>query len=115
MGEILDRSPLSFISGQQQRLAVASILALQPQGYHFDESTLQLDPIGRDEIFQSGGGALPAKQNGLHGGSQYRENSDVSKVVVPHEGELAAMRAAYRVWKQKIPFKTSIFLYVYRG
>lgn len=48
---MLDRSPFKLSGGQQQRLAVACILALQPRVIILDESTSQLDPIGRDEVF----------------------------------------------------------------
>ena len=53
--ELLDRSPFRLSGGQQQRLAVACILALQPRVLILDESTSQLDPVGRDDIFGSGG------------------------------------------------------------
>ncbi|RRD94398.1 ABC transporter ATP-binding protein [Clostridiales bacterium COT073_COT-073] len=49
--DMLDRSPFKLSGGQQQRLAVACILALQPRVIILDESTSQLDPIGRDEVF----------------------------------------------------------------
>lgn len=49
--DMLDRSPLRLSGGQQQRLAVAGILSLNPEIIILDESTSQLDPIGRDEVF----------------------------------------------------------------
>lgn len=52
LADMLDRSPYRLSGGQQQRLAVACILALQPRVIILDESTSQLDPIGRDEIFR---------------------------------------------------------------
>jgi energy-coupling factor transport system ATP-binding protein len=51
LGEFLGRSPFQLSGGQQQRLAVACLLALRPQVIILDESTSQLDPIGRDEVF----------------------------------------------------------------
>lgn len=48
---MLGRSPYRLSGGQQQRLAVACILALQPRVIILDETTSQLDPIGRDEVF----------------------------------------------------------------
>lgn len=49
---VLGRSPYQLSGGQQQRLAIACVLALQPQVMILDETTSQLDPEGRDEIFR---------------------------------------------------------------
>ncbi|MEH7886372.1 ABC transporter ATP-binding protein [Bacillus sp. JJ1609] len=48
----LARSPFQLSGGQQQRLAVACLLALRPQVIILDESTAQLDPKGREEVFK---------------------------------------------------------------
>lgn len=50
--DLIDRSPYQLSGGQQQRLAVACMLALRPEVIIFDETTSQLDPIGRDEVFK---------------------------------------------------------------
>lgn len=50
--ELLGRSPFSLSGGQQQRVAVACMLALRPQVIILDETTSQLDPIGRQEVFR---------------------------------------------------------------
>jgi energy-coupling factor transport system ATP-binding protein len=50
--EFLGRSPFQLSGGQQQRLAVACLLALRPQVIILDESTSQLDPKGREEVFK---------------------------------------------------------------
>ncbi|CAG9607767.1 energy-coupling factor ABC transporter ATP-binding protein [Pseudoneobacillus rhizosphaerae] len=50
--EFLERSPFQLSGGQQQRLAVACLLALRPKVIILDESTSQLDPKGRDEVFK---------------------------------------------------------------
>lgn len=49
---LLSRSPFALSGGQQQRVAVACMLALRPQVIILDETTSQLDPIGRQEVFR---------------------------------------------------------------
>lgn len=88
---MLDRSPYHLSGGQQQRLAVASILALQPRVIILDESTSQLDPIGRDEIFRLVGELHRLGKTVIMVDHNIEKIADtVDKVVVLHEGELVA-------------------------
>lgn len=47
-----DREPSSLSGGEKQRLAIASILTIRPRIMVLDEPTTDLDPIGKQEIFQ---------------------------------------------------------------
>ena len=46
-----DRDPTSLSGGEKQRLAIASVLAVQPSIIVLDEPTTDLDPEGRAEVF----------------------------------------------------------------
>jgi energy-coupling factor transport system ATP-binding protein len=48
--EILDKSPFDLSGGQMRRVAIAGVLAMNPEIIVLDEPTAGLDPRGRKEI-----------------------------------------------------------------
>ena len=48
-----DRHPFDLSGGQMQRMAIASIIAMQPEVIILDEPTSQLDPQGSEEVFKA--------------------------------------------------------------
>ena len=71
--DLLDVSPLELSGGQKRRVAIAGVLAMEPEVMILDEPTAGLDPKGRDEIYE-----LVAK---LH-----RENN-MTVIIVSHSME----------------------------
>jgi energy-coupling factor transporter ATP-binding protein EcfA2 len=46
------REPATLSGGQKQRLAIASVLALKPKVLVMDEPTTDLDPAGKESVFE---------------------------------------------------------------
>lgn len=50
--DILDKSPFDLSGGQMRRVAIAGVLAMEPDCLVLDEPTAGLDPRGRKEIME---------------------------------------------------------------
>lgn len=50
--EYYEKSPFELSGGQKRKVAIAGVLAMQPELLVLDEPTAGLDPAGRDELFR---------------------------------------------------------------
>lgn len=50
--ELADKSPYALSGGQMQRVALASVIVLEPELLIIDEPTSQLDPEGTESVFR---------------------------------------------------------------
>ena len=71
--DLLDKSPFELSGGQKRRVAIAGILAMQPDVLVLDEPAAGLDPKGRREI--------------LGGLTEYVKERDTSIILVSHSME----------------------------
>lgn len=71
--DMLDRSPFELSGGQKRRVAIAGIMAMQPEVLVLDEPAAGLDPKGREDIFL--------------GLDRYRRESGASVIIVSHSME----------------------------
>lgn len=67
---LLEKSPFELSGGQKRRVAIAGVIAMEPELLVLDEPTAGLDPSGRDEV-------LNCVRDYLHGG-------DRSVLIVSH-------------------------------
>lgn len=71
--ELLDKSPFELSGGQKRRVAIAGVMAMQPEVLVLDEPAAGLDPKGREDIFA--------------GLARYRRESGATVIVVSHSME----------------------------
>ena len=71
--EVLDKSPFELSGGQKRRVAIAGIIAMNPEVLVLDEPAAGLDPKGRKEI--------------LSGLKEYVKESGTTLILVSHSME----------------------------
>ena len=50
---VLEKSPFELSGGQKRRVAIAGVIAMEPECIVLDEATAMLDPIGRQEVLSA--------------------------------------------------------------
>ena len=78
--EILQKSPFELSGGQKRRVAIAGVMAMEPEVLILDEPTAGLDPKGRDKIL----GQI----------KEYHKNTGCTVLLVSHSMEDVAKYAS---------------------
>ncbi|CAM3851181.1 energy-coupling factor ABC transporter ATP-binding protein [Cytobacillus oceanisediminis] len=88
--EILNKSPFELSGGQMRRVAIAGVLAMEPEVIVLDEPTAGLDPRGRKEIMdmffslhQTRGLSTVLVTHSMEDASRYAD-----QIVIMHNGEV---------------------------
>lgn len=71
--DVLEQSPFDLSGGQKRRVAIAGVMAMQPEMLVLDEPAAGLDPLGRAEIF-----------GGIR---RYRDTTGATVLIVSHSME----------------------------
>ena len=71
--DVLSQSPFDLSGGQKRRVAIAGVMAMQPEMLVLDEPAAGLDPSGRAEIFS--------------GIKRYRDDTGATVLIVSHSME----------------------------
>ena len=104
-----DRNPYELSGGQGQKVALASIIAMDPEVLIIDEPTSQLDPKGTEDIFRiislmaEKGKTIILVEHKLELISEYAKN-----IIVMDNGEILLKGKIEEVLKDKILLKKEI-------
>ena len=104
--ELRDKNPYELSGGQGQKVALASIIAMDPEIMVIDEPTSQLDPKGTEEIIdilKKEGKTIILVEHKLELIAEYAE-----KVMVLDEGEMILSGNTEDVLKNKILIEKEI-------
>ena len=107
--ELRNKNPYELSGGQGQKVALASIIAMDPEIMVIDEPTSQLDPKGTEEIFEiidilkKEGKTIILVEHKLELIAEYAE-----KIMVLDEGEMILSGNTEEVLKNKILMEKEI-------
>ncbi|NMC53193.1 MAG: ABC transporter ATP-binding protein [Chloroflexi bacterium] len=87
--QMKNRPPSTLSGGQKQKLAIASVLAMQPRVLVMDEPTTDLDPISKFGVFKIA--------------DELRKRDDLTLIVVEHETEEAIHAGKILLIKEGMP------------
>ena len=101
--ESYGKSPFELSGGQKRKVAIAGVLAMQPELLVLDEPTAGLDPAGRDELFKEIAGlrenyamTILLVSHSMDDVARYAE-----EVIVLHQGERKMEGSVEEVFGQR--------------
>ncbi|MBR4015489.1 MAG: energy-coupling factor transporter ATPase [Anaerotignum sp.] len=106
--DLYEKSPFELSGGQKRRVAIAGVLAMNPEVLILDEPTAGLDPKGRDEILA----AIRQlhKERGITVILVSHSMEDVAKladrIIVMHRGKIAMMGTPSEVFSKPMELET---------
>ena len=119
--ELLDKSPFELSGGEKRRVAIAGVMAMEPEVLILDEPTAGLDPRGREQVL-----AQIRRYRQEHGTTVLlvsHSMEDVAsladRVLVMHEGRVAMLAPTEEVFSRaeelsamglSVPAVTRIFM-----
>jgi len=119
--ELLEKSPFDLSGGQKRRVAIAGVIAMEPEVLILDEPTAGLDPLGRQRILDNIRAYQKAQNAAVIMVSHSMEEvaNMVDRLVVLNEGTVAMSGTPREVFSQAerlekigldVPEITRIFL-----
>ncbi len=106
MQNFMDHNPENLSGGEKQRVAIAGVLACEPEVIIFDEATSMLDPKGVREVLHVISN-IKGNRTILSITHNLEEALLADRVMVMNEGEIVAMGTPKEVFKQKELLKDS--------
>lgn len=88
--ELYEKSPFELSGGQKRRVAIAGVLAMEPDFLILDEPTAGLDPAGRDKILNQVKALREERQIGVILVSHSMEDvaNYAERIIVMNKGEI---------------------------
>ncbi|MEG1870626.1 MAG: energy-coupling factor transporter ATPase [Peptostreptococcaceae bacterium] len=101
--EFKDKSPFELSGGQKRRVAIAGVIAMNPEVLILDEPTAGLDPKGRDEIFHLIKTLHDEKKMTIILSSHSMDDMAklVKNIIVMNEGKIEFMGSTREVFKNQ--------------
>lgn len=106
MDKFLDYNPEDLSGGEKQRVAIAGILACNPEVIIFDEATSMLDPKGVREVINVVK-QLKGQKTVISITHNLSEALLANRVIVMNEGQVVLTGTPQEVFKEKEILKTS--------